>query len=627
MLQVVAMIVITDEDIKQVEEKFGVIFDNESREFIKCMETKDIQACPGAGKTTSLVAKLDILAKYMPFRDGSGILVLSHTNVAVNEIKKRLEDNASKVLSYPNFVGTFQSFIDKYLAIPMYIKLFGKKPERIDDEVFEEVFFNKLSNNIRYGLMKKFSKGDNTDKEKEEKVKQFLKSFYIDNQEKLKKFNGKSFDFKNETTSTYLELKKIKKELLENYGFLTYNDCLFYAKEYLNKYPHISKVFQERFKYVFVDEAQDTKDDYFGILDKLFKDSKVVIQKIGDNNQAIYDANNNDYKGWQVDENNLIEIIHTKRLSSEISDVAKKVAPKPQELIGKKICIKPVIIIFEDDRIGEILDVFAELIKRHNLHTFSNPIFKAIGAVNNHSKYHAISDYFKNYKIDSTCFLAHKTLRDKLKNCAHNLKIKEYKNIVLDIVREYLNKEEFFEDRFTKRMIFKYLKEYDEKIFNDFEFLLFKVIDKLSKKECVLEEMQKLLDIFLKIKNKELNKELLERIIQKYKYKNTKTNKNIYKKDGIEITVSTIHKVKGETHTATLVLDTFHQTYNVFQFIKHLVGEGKIKDDKKKRVLYVAMTRATHLLCLAVHKKNKKQSISEKDIEILKQEGFEVIEL
>ncbi|SGZ20797.1 UvrD-helicase domain-containing protein, partial [Moritella viscosa] len=132
------MSLITEQDILDVENKLSLKFDDGSKEFIKCAVTKDIQACPGAGKTTSLIAKLDILASKMPFPNKSGILVLTHTNVAVNEIKSKLGYNGSKILRYPNHVGTFQSFVNKYLAIPMYVKIFGKKPEAIDSEIFNE---------------------------------------------------------------------------------------------------------------------------------------------------------------------------------------------------------------------------------------------------------------------------------------------------------------------------------------------------------------------------------------------------------------------------------------------------------------------------------------------------------
>nr|WP_176453908.1 UvrD-helicase domain-containing protein [Aliivibrio wodanis]VVV06793.1 hypothetical protein AW0309160_04287 [Aliivibrio wodanis] len=90
----------------------------------------------GSRKTTSLVAKLDILASKMPFPDKSGILILTHTNVAVDEVKNKLGHNASKVLSYPNHIGTFQSFVNKYLAIPMYVRTFNKRPETIDTKTF-----------------------------------------------------------------------------------------------------------------------------------------------------------------------------------------------------------------------------------------------------------------------------------------------------------------------------------------------------------------------------------------------------------------------------------------------------------------------------------------------------------
>lgn len=122
---------------KTLLKNLGFSFDDESKEFIKCLETKDIQACPGAGKTTSLVAKLDIIAQHMPFKDNSGILVLTHTNVAVDE---QLGLNAKTLLSYPNHVGTFQSFVNKFLAIPFYIYILKKRPERIDTDIFYKKF-------------------------------------------------------------------------------------------------------------------------------------------------------------------------------------------------------------------------------------------------------------------------------------------------------------------------------------------------------------------------------------------------------------------------------------------------------------------------------------------------------
>jgi len=77
-----------------------------------------LEAVPGSGKTTALLAKLLILERKMPFENGSGILVLSHTNTAVDEIKNKLEKVAPKLFKFPNFIGTIQSFVDTFLTKP-----------------------------------------------------------------------------------------------------------------------------------------------------------------------------------------------------------------------------------------------------------------------------------------------------------------------------------------------------------------------------------------------------------------------------------------------------------------------------------------------------------------------------
>ena len=63
MIDALSSIEITDADIEEIERLFGdVKFDDERRQILKHMESTDIQAFPGSGKTTVLVAKLAILA-------------------------------------------------------------------------------------------------------------------------------------------------------------------------------------------------------------------------------------------------------------------------------------------------------------------------------------------------------------------------------------------------------------------------------------------------------------------------------------------------------------------------------------------------------------------------------------
>jgi hypothetical protein len=89
----------------------------------------------------------------------------------------------------------------------------------------------------------------------------------------------------------------------------------------------------------------------------------------------------------------------------------------------------------------------------------------------------------------------------------------------------------------------------------------------------------------------------------------------------VSIRAGSIHSVKGETHTSTLVLDTFYRKSNLKSLLPWLTGtrvgtsskEGRQNVDRLKQH-YVAMTRPTHLLCLAM----REDHLSKDDVEKLK---------
>ena len=64
-----------------------------------------------------------------------------------------------------------------------------------------------------------------------------------------------------------------------------------------------------------------------------------------------------------------------------------------------------------------------------------------------------------------------------------------------------------------------------------------------------------------------------------------------------------IHSVKGRTHLATLVLETYMKSHNMKSILKYLCGKfpkTKTHPEKKLKCQYVAMTRARALICLAI---------------------------
>ena len=88
---------------------------------------------------------------------------------------------------------------------------------------------------------------------------------------------------------------------------------------------------------------------------------------------------------------------------------------------------------------------------------------------------------------------------------------------------------------------------------------------------------------------------------------NCPSTSNIFTKDGINIEVTTVHSAKGQTHTATLYLETFYHSryeserlYNCFLGNDHGCSSGR--DIQSIKMAYVGLSRPTHLLCFAVHK-------------------------
>lgn len=84
-------------------------------------------------------------------------------------------------------------------------------------------------------------------------------------------------------------------------------------------------------------------------------------------------------------------------------------------------------------------------------------------------------------------------------------------------------------------------------------------------------------------------------------------NGNIYKEGDVEIEVATVHSVKGETHAATLYLETYYNKHYESERLKEqfkgVAYSGTDGDTLKSlRVVYVGMSRPRYLLCVAIQK-------------------------
>ena len=126
-------------------------------------------ACPGSGKTTALVAKLLIIGEQLPLNGNRGVCVLTHTNVAIDTIRQNIGRSTDKLFNYPNFFGTIQSFVDKYLAIPAFIEWCGKRPNIIDNDWYHA----KVDSQFKY--LRKNTKHFCYKGEYKEKIREIMK--------------------------------------------------------------------------------------------------------------------------------------------------------------------------------------------------------------------------------------------------------------------------------------------------------------------------------------------------------------------------------------------------------------------------------------------------------------------
>lgn len=105
----------------------------------------------------------------------------------------------------------------------------------------------------------------------------------------------------------------------------------------------------------------------------------------------------------------------------------------------------------------------------------------------------------------------------------------------------------------------------------------------------------------------------------------------------VNIRLGSIHSVKGETHTATLVLESFFHKHHLSELKPWILGERAGGAKKKQRgrpemegprllgrlkLHYVAMTRPSHLLCLAM----RRDAFIDDELKELQAQGWQLVD-
>lgn len=347
----------------------GCDFTGENQKtFLTCTTSCDVQAAPGNGKTTLLVAKLALLSRMWVSRS-QGVCVISHTNAARDVVEKKLATHptASGFLSYPHFIGTVTAFIDRFIALP-YLRGLGWSVKRIDDDVFEAVACSRYRRKRTLYNASRINNGQNKHSvelwvSRMELAPDFVSA--IGGPPRQLKIRNRGNRQPGAHTHSGIELEELKAELV-NAGFYRFGDMTVLANRGLDTCPHLIERLRMRFPLVLLDEAQDTHGLQLALLSRLFSEG-TAYQRLGDQNQTLYEdpeLSAADY--WRPDEN-VIPLNKTRRFGSGIASFASRLAVRnAQQIQGKPGELsRKSLVLFDRESIGRVLPTYAREVRDH----------------------------------------------------------------------------------------------------------------------------------------------------------------------------------------------------------------------------------------------------------------------
>lgn len=361
--------VLSDEDIEALAALTADLdfTDAERRAVLLESGTRDVNAAPGSGKTTVLAAKLLLLARKWP-HDRRGICVLSHTNVAREEIQKRLAatPDGGRLLAYPHFIGTIHAFVNQFLALP-FLRSQGLEVDVIDDDVFENRAVGiAMTKPPLWGWA-----------QKDQGVKPMVGGLV---------FRGGGLDLASEggklpkpDSKSYPLLLDIKLALTEK-GVFRYADMFAFAEALLKKSPALRDRLSKRFPLVFIDEMQDTSWAQEDLLNRLF-DGTVTVQRLGDPNQRILGSDEG-AANLTFPRAPALSISTSKRFGPAIAAAVSGVRVGGAAVVGTSADVHPpMLLTYATARVGEVLNLFGQrVLERFSDEQLSRGSVKALCA-------------------------------------------------------------------------------------------------------------------------------------------------------------------------------------------------------------------------------------------------------
>ena len=619
------------------------------------LDSADFEACPGSGKTTLLVAKLAVLAKRWPHRQ-QGICVLSHTNAARNEIGTRLSSSAAGIalLRYPHFIGTIHSFVNEFLAVP-WLRSKGNPVRVIDTQITLRQRMASLAPNWRYAIQQR-------------NLKPYCLMY------ERPDYTGGGKGGLGSATQTYQALVSAAR-LSSEQGYFCFDEMFVWANELLDARPDVAQIMRARFPLVFIDEAQDNSKEQAALLHRIFTDGKAPSrrQRFGDSNQAIYSRP--EQVGAQIDQfpsHPTHTLPRSYRFGQILADQVKGFGVVPQPLIGagptnshlRAEPLQPVLFVFDDQTISEVLPRYgAHLVANFDASALGRGVYTAVAGVHKLEKDTDLPRAIGHYAPAYSPACARKesvpdTFVQYLDRARRMLTESGNTHSVVNALASALfaasNLLSTTPPTMNRKSPHRKMVESLEGATTDADYAWL-VEHVIALRGMLLEAnwqadiLPRVRAILVTLSNRtDLTSEAesflawpADREVHHDEVTPTAQQVNVfaYPPDApkVQVRLGSIHSVKGETHTATLVLESFFHQHHLSELKPWLLGEreggsrpnarGKTVSEGTRmlgrlKLHYVAMTRPTHLLCLAM----RKNTFSDPELEQLTLRGWKIVD-
>ncbi len=228
-----------------------------------------ILAGAGSGKTRVLVERIAYLLKQEKFTSYQ-ILAVTFTNKAAKEMCHRIEEILSCSTS-GMWIGTFHSLAHRMLRLHYAA---ANLPNN----------FQVLDNDDQLRIVRRIIKELGLD---DKRYPPKLAQWFINQQKDEGRRSHQVPEHHDYQQRTLLTIYQRYEEICEQSGLIDFAEILLRALLLLQENPNLQQYYQNRFKYVLVDEFQDTNTIQYGWIRALVNEVTNLFV-VGDDDQSIY---------------------------------------------------------------------------------------------------------------------------------------------------------------------------------------------------------------------------------------------------------------------------------------------------------------------------------------------------